>query len=119
MHLPERWGVLHFSDGQPGSVQPAPLADWALRQTAMAVYYAEKAFASANNGTYAANVSALASYVAYPFADPRVIDGTCTGGRVPTITLAGPGRFNVTVTSADGHTVASVLDDRLLRVWRA
>ena len=113
MHLPERWGMLQFSTGAPNSTEPVRNPEWTLRSVAMALYYAQHAYAAANNGTFAADVAALAAFT----ADPAVINGTCSA--VPSITLASGGGFAARINSLDGSQLATVRDDRYLRVYSA
>jgi hypothetical protein len=116
MHLPERWGYLQFSDAPVNTTQPVRDPEFTVRSVAMAVYYAEHAFAAANNGTYTGDIQALFWFT----ADPHIFDGTCTA--VPTISLSGNvtngtgTAFTAYVASLDGSMTASVRDDRYLRV---
>lgn len=113
MHLPEKWGFLQFSSDAPNTTAAVRNAEWPVRSVAMALYYAQHAFAGANNGSFTANVTALA-----PFAPPHVLDGTCT--QTPVVSLAPDARsFNGTVVTADGGMTATIRNDRYLRVTYA
>jgi len=59
MHLPERWGVVQFSDASPGTATPFvddrnERVKWALRR----LYYRQRAY-RATHGRYATDLSAL------------------------------------------------------------
>jgi hypothetical protein len=60
MHLPERWGVLQFAEGPVNGTIPQRYPDWPAREVAMALYYAQKAFADSHNGSYTTDLAALA-----------------------------------------------------------
>jgi hypothetical protein len=114
MHLPERWGILQFAAGAVNATAPVRNPEWTVRSVAMALYYAEHAFASANNGTFTADVTSLFWYT----PDPAVLAGACSS--VPAVTLApGGGGFNASLASLDGAQVATITDDRFLRVAHA
>jgi hypothetical protein len=66
MHLPERWGILQFADGAVNKTAAIPYPDWAAREVAMALYYAEKAYSEQHNGTYTEDLSALQVCVIAP-----------------------------------------------------
>ena len=111
MHLPERWAVLQFSEGAPNSTVPVRNAEWTLRSVAMALYYAQRGYAAAHGGAYA---SALADVLPYA-ADPQAIDGTCSAA--PAIALDGSGGYSARIGSLDGSQLATIRDDRYLRVY--
>ncbi len=112
MHLPEKWGMLQFADGPVNATQPVYNPEWPVRSVAAALYYAQHAYAAANNGTFTADVQSLFWYV----SDPHILDGTCTS--VPAITLTNGGKnFNASLTSMDGTQLATIQDDRYMRVY--
>lgn len=116
MHLPEMWGMLQFATGPVNGTAPVRNPEWPVRSVAMALYYAQHAYAASptgGNGTYAADVAQLLGYT----PDPHVLDGTCSRG-APVVTL-GPGgkTFTGGVVSLDGALTANVTDDRYLRVY--
>lgn len=112
MHLPEHWGFLQFADSNVNATAPVRNPEWTVRATAMAVYYAQHAYASANNNTYTTNVADLLQYV----PDPAVFAGVCTS--VPSVQLSNNGsNFNATLMSVDGTQMATITDDRYLRVY--
>lgn len=117
MHLPERWGFLQFADTAINQTQPVTSPEWPVRQVAMALYYAQHAYAGApapagGNGTYTASIAALLPYT----PDTGVLNGTCTVG-LPVISL-GPGGTTFTATLSDGTYTASIRDDRYLLVQK-
>lgn len=76
----------------------------------MDLYYAEHAYASANNGSFTSDLTAL-----YQYAPPHTLDGTCT--RVPEVKVYnGSAHFEGMVPALDGEMVAFIRDDRLLEV---
>ncbi len=104
--------MLQFAAGAVNATPPVRNPEWTVRSVAMALYYAQHAYASANGGVYTGDVQSLFWYT----PDPHVLDGTCTG--VPTITLApGATGFNATIVSATGDMKATITDDRYLRVY--
>ena len=134
MHLPERWGMLHFSETAPPKQIPhnnflhqhisynpskhlelSIHAEWTVRQVAMAVYYSQHKFARKNRGLYTSNLTALAEHLSWPTTDPMVLQGSCT--TVPLIVMGKDGKsFRCFVMSLDGSLEASVSEDRLLTV---
>jgi hypothetical protein len=110
MHLPERWGMLQFADGPVNATEPVRNPQWTVRSVAMALYYAEHAYADQNNGSFTDDLSLLQA-----FAPPHVLDGTCT--HKPMILLQnGTAHFTAQVPSLDNGMVASITDDRYLTV---
>ena len=69
MHLPERWGIVQFSEGAPGGTAPAHYAEWSARGAAMAVYYAQKAYAKDHGGAFAGSVDELLGHAQAPFEE--------------------------------------------------
>lgn len=62
MHMPERWGVVQFSDAAAGGGTTTPFVEdkndrvlWALRQ----LYYRQRRFQASNGGRYASDLAAL------------------------------------------------------------
>lgn len=111
MHLPERWGMLQFSDDLVNQATFKRNPEWTLRSIAMTLYYAEHSYASSNNGLFTDNLKDL-----YPFANPSyAINGTCS--ILPRINLSGDGKsFIATITASNGEMFAAIQDDRLLSV---
>lgn len=84
MHLPERWGIIQFSEEPPGSdVEFSPSTDqkyeWMLRE----LYYRQRTFRR-ENGLYADDLSQLNAtelfeeYTIRPEVQIRVLDNTYT-----------------------------------------
>lgn len=114
MHLPEHWGFLQFADGTVNGTAPVRNPEWTVRSVAMALYYAEHAYASANNNTYTADINALLPYT----SDPNILNGYCT--HVPNISLHVNGTgFNASIVTLDNTQTATIQDDRYLRVYHA
>jgi len=110
MHLPEKWGMLQFSDAAVNTTAPIRNPQWTVRSVAMALYYAQHAYADAHNGTFTEDVAAL-----YVFAPPHTLDGTCS--QPPRVKVApGGATFVAEVPALTGSMVASVTDDRYLTV---
>ena len=118
MHLPEKWGMLQFSDDAPGSTQPMRNPEWTVRSVAMIVYYAEHNFYNIN-GYYTDNVTALNEY-----ADPPVLNSSCCTS-IPVIALQPcSSQLNENISSGFVATMidyrakykASIRDDRYLVV---
>jgi hypothetical protein len=109
MHNPDKWGIIQFGDmvGQDdGEVDY--YSQWPARQTAMMIYYAEHGYAGANNGTYTADVDALAEF--------SPIEGALDGGGCGEIKIFLPeGGGFLGQVEMDGF-VASIRNDRLLTV---
>jgi hypothetical protein len=110
-------GMLQFADSNVNATAPIVNPEWPVRSVAMALYYAEHAYAAANNNSFTADIEALFWYT----PDPHVLDGTCTS--IPVITLTnssssgGTMGFTASLTSADGSQTATIRDDRYLRVY--
>jgi len=108
MHLPERWGFLQFSRLPPSSQTPPRFApDWGVRCVAMDLYYAQHAYANANNGTFSASISDLVSLAPNGF-----LDGQCSLS--PFISLTNGGKAFEGVVADYEQNVAHIRDDRLL-----
>lgn len=108
MHLPERWGILQFADARVNATAPARYTQWPVRSVASALYYAQRAYAGAHNGSYAPTAAALLPYT----PDPAVLDGTCSAG-APAVQLApGARAYTATVYDAAGVWAATIRDDR-------
>lgn len=115
MHLPERWGILQFADARVNATAPARYTQWPARSVASALFYAQRAYAGANNGSYAATAAALLPYT----PDPNVLNGTCSMGP-PSIALAPDARsYAATVRDVAGLWVATIRDDRYTLVTAA
>lgn len=85
MHLPERWGILQFSDLVPGQAVKGSYPEWTVRQVSMAVYYAEHGFAAAHAGIFTAEIEELIPYLGWPQPDQGVLLGECAS--IPDIQL--------------------------------
>ena len=113
MHLPERWGILQFSDEAVNSTEVAAYDEWSVRCAAMELYYAEHAFAAANNGSFTTDVEYLASYSTLPFE----VCTTCTTEITLTQTPEGANSFIASVASPDGLPLTGLIRaDRFLTV---
>lgn len=114
MHLPERWGILEFSEDDPNKTSIHTDPDWPVRYVAAAVYDAQQAWASKHGGNFTANVKELEQ-----LAPNSALNGACT--QRPSVTLvrsAGKAGFQATVTSLDGKVAAKIRDDRFLVLER-
>jgi hypothetical protein len=109
MHVPERWAMLQFATGEADYVWNS---EWTLRETAMAMYYAQHAYAREHNGSFTRNVMDLAAY-ARPVG---ALDGICT--QAPDMIVNADG-FAASIRglgeSADRY--ATIDNRRLLRVF--
>ena len=91
MHLPERWGVLQFSEDAPEVLEMPETGvddeEWTLRQVAMSVYYAQHYYADHHSGVFTDDIFQLSEHVTYPPQDPDrgIILGECTN--IPEIKL--------------------------------
>ena len=85
MHLPERWGILQFSDLTPGEDILVYNPEWEVRQVAMAVYYAEHNYAAAHNHIFTDNPLDLTEYLTWPEKEEGILLGKCT--TIPVIDL--------------------------------
>jgi hypothetical protein len=131
MHLPERWGILQFAgvpvhrESSDASlvVPPSYYAQWPVRSVAMAIYYAEHAFAAAHGGAFAMDAALLAPFV----EDRAIIDGTCAhsividsppqeSNELSRTGAALASGFVARIVSIDNVWTASIRDDRLLLV---
>lgn len=117
MHLPEKWGILQFARGPVNATPAMFYKEWPVRAIAAEIYYAQHAYAAANNGAFTSETAALGPFVSHPF----VLDGTCTAGLPLVIHVGldakGNPRFNVTVPpvpAGDAVLSATIQDDRLL-----
>lgn len=115
MHLPERWGIVQFSEGAPGTTPLASYNRWPSQAAAMAVYYAQKAYAQAHNGSFASNPQDLLPFTQRPFqlcntANVSIeVKPPKSSGAHPTYTAA-------VQTPEGGPWIATVTDDRYLTV---
>jgi len=60
MHNPDQWGILQF--GEESGSELEYYAEWPARRLAMNVYYANHAYAGANNNTYTDDLTLLSQY---------------------------------------------------------
>jgi Carbohydrate family 9 binding domain-like len=109
MHNPERWGMVQFSDDPVNTTAPVKHPEWSIRSIAVAIYYAEHAYAGDNNGSYTNSIQALMNYV----PDPAILDGTCSGQISIQVT---PSSFLAAIISSDGTLSATIDDSRFLLV---
>jgi len=114
MHQPETWGFLQFSDDGVNQTAPAVNPEWPVRSAALVAYYAQAAYRGAHNGSFARSVRDL-----LPFASvPEALDGTCFA--TPTFVVAADGgSYNCTIADDVAGLVASIRNDRYLRVAAA
>ncbi|EJK47074.1 hypothetical protein THAOC_34225, partial [Thalassiosira oceanica] len=67
MHLPERWGILQFSNEMPSTeVKLKYYEEWPVRCAAMGLFYAMKEYQSSES-LYTDDLKALAAYSMKPF----------------------------------------------------
>jgi hypothetical protein len=103
---------------ESADMPPSYYAQWPVRSVAMAIYYAEHAFAAAHGGAFAMDAALLAPFV----EDRAIIDGTCAHSIViesPPQELsdtASASGFVARIVSIDNAWAASIRDDRLLTV---
>mmetsp|Transcript_91591 Transcript_91591/g.236428 ORF Transcript_91591/g.236428 Transcript_91591/m.236428 type:complete len:418 (-) Transcript_91591:105-1358(-) len=107
MHLPERWGILQFAEGAPGSTAPKHYAEWSARSAAMAIYYAQHAYKKDHDGDFADSVDKLLDYSAPPFE-------ICS--QASTQITVGDRTFMATVAPYGEDFAATVRSDRFLTV---
>ena len=110
MHLPERWGMLQFSDAAVNTTAPVFNAEWPSRAMAVAAYYAQKNYSSAHNGSYAGSVADLLAFT----PTPEALDGTC--GATGIALSPDASTFNVSVVDPAANFVATIRNDRYLTV---
>ena len=117
MHNPDRWGMLQFSTEPARSQKGVGVGvavrnpEWPLRESAMATYYAQKAY-KAQHGNYTASLKALRPFIpAWLNIGQQAIDGTCAKGSVALTTAGG---FEATFTA--GPMTSKVTDLRYLTV---
>jgi hypothetical protein len=117
MHLPERWGVLQFANGD-ADAQLQRDRSWSVRQVAMTLYYAQERHRQ-DTGAFTDDLASLAERAGpWPTQDGRVLEGACSLG-APRIALS-PARdaYLATVLSRDGRFEATVDNHRALHVRR-
>ena len=97
MHLPERWGILQFSDEMPSAeVELKYYDEWPIRCAAMGLFYAMKEYYS-KESLYTDDLQAVAAYSIKPYA---ICDEAATSiklsddGYVARVTL---GQFTATI----------------------
>ncbi len=80
MHRPERWGVVQFSTGKPGTGKYQSAADATARDVLMEIYHRQKAF-HAKHKRWATNLAELGmeNPDAKAFATPPTIETTDEG----------------------------------------
>jgi hypothetical protein len=113
MHLPDKWGWIQFSNAPVNTTKAVPNPEWPLRSVAMAVYYAEHAYAAANGGVFTDQIVDLV-----PYAPEDIFHGICT--QVPSLQVLNSGTtFNAIVPTLDGSQQATINDLRYLRLQPA
>mmetsp|Transcript_107780 Transcript_107780/g.303680 ORF Transcript_107780/g.303680 Transcript_107780/m.303680 type:complete len:416 (-) Transcript_107780:149-1396(-) len=110
MHLPERWGILHFAEGAVKAPQSPSFAEWPSRAIAAGAYYAEHAYAKAHGGSFTADPSELVAYAAD--AAPFPVCPECLKIRLGDD--GGSNSFHATAYAADGGLACTVRQDRLM-----
>lgn len=109
MHLPERWGIVQFSTQEPGQTQMVKDPRWPSQAAAMAVYYAQKAYADVNNGVYTDNFKLLLDFSKPPFVlCQEVPPSSIVVTRFPDGTY----KFKATLHSPDGSPWVATIDDQ-------
>lgn len=115
MHLPERWGLLQFEGPKVEAVEASYYSEWPSRGAAMAIYYAEKAYASEHGGNYTDKLEDLLEYSSEFFpicreAETSIVVATNQDN-------SGNSLFEASVTSPAGSDfTATVRQDRYLTV---
>jgi len=108
MHLPERWGILQFEDSKVNETGASYYQEWPSRSAAMAIYYAQHAYASKHGGNYSSKLSDLLPFSSDPFP-------ICS--EAETFITASGAFFEAQVTSpAAPQFTATVRNDRFLVV---
>jgi hypothetical protein len=117
MHEPDRWGMLEFTD-QPAAAKTPPSRnlEWPAREAAMSFYYAQKNWSHSHNGTFTADVAAVASFVPPMFQGSHGFDGAC-GERSLSVSADGF-YYNASFTQRGGFT-ATINEHRFLSVSKA
>merc|ERR1719159_1685679 len=116
MHLPERWGILQFADGPVNATAIEDYDRWPSQGAATALYYAQKAYAKANDGKYTEDFSKLKEFSQKPFhvcpqAKPTIVVTTDADGKQ---------EFTATVRSpASSKWAATITDTRYMTVSEA
>jgi hypothetical protein len=113
MHLPERWGVLQFANGD-ADAQHQRDRSWSVRQVAMTLYYAQVRHRQ-DTGAFTDDLASLAARAGpWPTQDGRVLEGACSLG-APRIALStARDAYLATVLSRDGRFEATVDNHRAL-----
>ncbi|CAE7476842.1 PPIA [Symbiodinium natans] len=110
MHQPETWGILQFEDST--EVGATYYREWPSRSAAMAIYYAQHAYAAKHEGAFTTQLHDLLQFSSEPF--PVCADADTI------ISAAGEGKsamFEATVRSpASPEVAATVRSDRYLTV---
>ncbi|OLQ07034.1 Peptidyl-prolyl cis-trans isomerase A [Symbiodinium microadriaticum] len=110
MHRPETWGILQFEDSL--KVSATYYQEWPSRGAAMAVYYAQHAYAEKHGGAFTTQLPDLMQFSSDPFP-------VC-GDADTIISIAGEGKsavFEATVRSPSTPEIAAtVRSDRHLTV---
>lgn len=108
MHLPDAWGFLVFGNpkGEDTPTDPVPQdPSWPARLAAMHVYYAQAAFHDEHK-CYASNLDYLKELIDVDITDPFDI----------LIDLDDKGGYVATISGSPDGTLATVTNDRLLRI---
>ncbi|CAE7593722.1 PPIA [Symbiodinium pilosum] len=111
MHQPETWGILQFEGPSVNATGATYYSEWPSRSAAMAIYYAEHAYAK-KRGVFTTDMHELLQFSSEPFPICEVADTV--------ISLTGEGKdsiFEATVRSpASPGITATVRSDRYLTV---
>lgn len=110
MHLPDAWGYMVFGKEKGAKVDTDDVpkdSSWPVRLAAMNVYYAQQAFKE-DNGLYASSLDVL--------VQNGLINTDITGPFDIRIDLDDKGGYLVEVSGSPDGTVASVTQDRYLRL---
>ena len=114
MHHPEMWGFLQFSTDAPNSSSPIYNVEWPPRFVAHELYYAEQAYATAHDGKFTDNITALVPFATFPV----VFNGHCTASTVPHLeTSAAQSQFLATIAGVNFNV--TINNDRFIRVHYA
>ena len=113
MHLPERWGILQFADLNVNATKSAYYLEWPSRSAAMAIYYAQHAYASKHGGNFTAKLGDLLPFSSDPFP-------LCSEAEVNiTVSNGKSAFFEASVRPPDvPQYTATIRSDRFLTVAR-
>mmetsp|Transcript_37605 Transcript_37605/g.106224 ORF Transcript_37605/g.106224 Transcript_37605/m.106224 type:complete len:144 (-) Transcript_37605:62-493(-) len=104
MHAPELWGIVQFSEDAAAKTTPVATYDrWPSGSAAMAVYYAQKAYAAANGGKFTGEPKDLLPHSASPFelcqsADVAIELHESGTSYLATVSLPQPSPWSATIS---------------------